>query len=52
MGKHTQANLVAFYDVLMTLGIKGRLTDVINLDLSKALDSVPHNPLSKLERWI
>lgn len=38
--------------MLMISVVKGRLTDVINLDLNKALDSVPHNPLSKLQMWI
>ncbi|RMC15737.1 hypothetical protein DUI87_07941 [Hirundo rustica rustica] len=47
-----QTMTVVDYDVLMVLVVKGRLTDVINLDLGKAFDSVPHNPLSKLEMWI
>ena len=38
-------NLILFYDKVTRMVNEGKAVDVVNLDFSKAFDTVPHNML-------
>ena len=48
-GRSCLTNLISFYDKVTCLVDEGKAVDVVYLDYSKALDTVPHNiPVEKL----
>lgn len=47
-GKTCLSNLISFYDKVVCLVDEGKMVDVIFLDFSKVVDTVPHSILEKL----